>query len=98
MVADFMVAAGFMEPRDFTAEVAPIRELSAASIMEETRTAFPHAGNPASVEVSTGVEVSMGVVVASTAAAVVGAGDSLQLQQTQLMIWRNNSCARIIRS
>ena len=102
ITVDFMVAdsvvADFMAPRDFTAEVAPIRELSVASIMEETRTAFPHAGNPASVEVSTGVEVSMGVVVASTAAAVVGAVDSLQLQQTQLIIWRNNSCARIIRS
>src|ERR1700756_1699535 len=79
MVADFMVGAGFMAPRDFPAEGAPIWRLSGASIMEETRPAFPHAGNPASVAVSTGVEVSMGVVVASTAA-VVGAVDSLQLQ------------------
>src|SRR5579864_6179880 len=85
-----------MEPTDFTAEredsrvtsmdshrmprAALIRERSAASIMGQTQEASPPAVSQASVEGFMGAEVS-------TAAAVTG--DSVQLHQTQQMIWRN---------
>src|SRR5713226_4737293 len=67
--------------RHHTLSLAHIPARSAASIMEEPRKAFPHAGNRASVEVSTEAEDSTAVE-AVTAAVVTG--DSVPRPQTTL--------------
>ena len=83
-----------MDSRHRMPRPARIPELSAASIMEEWREAFPLAGSRASAEASTVAELSTAVEVSTEAAAVEG--NSVQLPQTRLMIWRKNSCAQTI--
>jgi len=75
MEADFTEEADSTVAVDFMAQVARIPARSAALVMEVTPEAFPRVGNPAS---ATEVEASTAAGV-STAAVVVGAGDSVQL-------------------
>jgi hypothetical protein len=66
--------------------------------MEESPVAFPHAGSRASVEVSTEAAAFTEAVVVTEVVVteVAVTGDSFRLPQAQLLIWRDNSCARTI--
>jgi hypothetical protein len=68
-----------------------IPEHSAALIMEEYREASPLAGSRALGEALMEEAVSTVAEVVTEAAVT---GNSIQSQQTQLIIWRKNLCAR----
>jgi hypothetical protein len=91
MEVDSTEPTDFMEVVDFMG-AARIQEPSVASIMEESREAFPPGGKRASVEVFTRAEVSTEAV-ASTEAAE-GADDWLQLHR-QMVIGRNETHAHV---
>jgi hypothetical protein len=67
---------------------APTPVRSAVSIMEAWPEASPPGGSRALAEASTEVEVST--------AAVAVEGNAGQLTQSDLVIWRKNSCAQTI--
>ena len=88
-----------MDPRRRMFRLAVIPERSAALITEGLLGDSPLADSRAlaaftAAEVST-AEVAEAFTVAEVTAAAV-AGNSVQLPQTRLMIWRKNSCAQTI--